>query len=81
MSEYTIWYLDVSPGRKVARGGLEEEEWFLWKGVVELLDMFGVVSADSNDLERLSLLCEIRGIVGSIPSFPASQTELLSTTF
>lgn len=60
VSEYAIGYLDVSTGRKVARGGLQEEEWLLRTSVVELLDMFGIVSANSDNLERPSLLCDVR---------------------
>jgi len=45
-------YLNVSSGRKITRGGLQEEEWFLWTSTVEFLDMFGVISADGDDLER-----------------------------
>ena len=56
VSDYTVGNLKVSPGSKVACCGLEEEEWFLWTRVVELLDMFAVVSADGDNLEASSSL-------------------------
>ena len=56
VSDDTAGYLDVSPGRKVARGGLQEEKWLLWTSVAKLLDMFGVVSADGDNLEQPALL-------------------------
>lgn len=52
VSDDTARYLEVPSGRKVTRGWLQEEKWFLWRCVVQLLDMSGVVSADGDNLEQ-----------------------------
>lgn len=71
MSNYAIWNLKVSTRSKVAGCGLEEEKWFLWTHIVELLDVVGVVSADSDNLEDTSLLLhDTNGKVKVLTFFP-----------
>lgn len=43
---------DLYPSRSlhITSGRLEEEEWFLWDRVVQLLDMLRVVAADGDNL-------------------------------
>ena len=60
VSDDTTGYLYVSPGRKVARGRFQEEKRLLWTSVVKLLDMFGVVSADGDNLEEPSVIRDTR---------------------
>lgn len=81
VGDNTVGDLDVSPGSEVARCGLEEEEWFFWACVVELFDMICIVSADGDNLVTASSLGHDTKQQGTIPSFPASQTAMLSTTF
>lgn len=44
------WNFNLSPSREVARRRLEKEERLFRRGVVELLDVVRVVSANGNDL-------------------------------
>jgi len=46
----------------IARRGLDEEEWLLWYGVVEFFGMGRVVSANSYDLSRPSIVTKNRKI-------------------
>ena len=55
VSDDAVGYLDVSSGREITRGRLQEEKWLLGTRVTELLDVFGIVSANSDDLEKRRL--------------------------
>ncbi len=46
------WNLDDTARREIATCRLEEEEWFLWKRVLQLLDMVRVVTTYCNYLAR-----------------------------
>jgi hypothetical protein len=47
---YAAWDFDLSSSREVARRRLEKEERLFRPGIVELLDVLRVVSANGNDL-------------------------------
>lgn len=47
---YAAWNFNLSPRSEVARRGLEKEERLFRPGIVELLDVLRVVSANGNDL-------------------------------
>jgi hypothetical protein len=44
------WDFDYTAGREVAGRWLEEEEWLLWKCVLQFLDVIGVVTTYCNYL-------------------------------
>lgn len=47
---YATWNFDLSSSREVARRRLEKEERLFRPGIIELLDVLRVVSANGNDL-------------------------------
>ena len=52
MSGDPFWNLDDTARREIAGCWLEEEEWFLRNGVLQLLDMVRVVTTYCNYLAR-----------------------------
>jgi hypothetical protein len=44
MSGDAPWNLDYTARREIAGCRLEEEEWFLWKRILQLLDMIRVIT-------------------------------------
>jgi hypothetical protein len=52
---YAAWNFNLSSSREVARRRLEKEERLFRPGIVELLDVLRVVSANGNDLSSRQL--------------------------
>ena len=52
MSDDPPWNLDDTARREIAGCRLEEEEWLLWKRILQLLDMVRVIATYCNYLYR-----------------------------
>ena len=57
MGEHSLGDLHVAPGRKVARGRLQEDDGLLRDGVFQLLGMLAIVTANGHNLDKDAMSC------------------------
>lgn len=54
--DYPLGDFYLAAGQDIARGRLEEEEWFFGRGIVEFFDVLCVVSSYRHNLKQGLLL-------------------------
>ena len=82
MGEHSLGDLHVAPGRKVARGRLQEDDGLLRNGVVQLFRVLAIIPANGHNLpgnvhQPFAMQSE-NAKNRSVPSFLAARTKRLS---